>query len=391
MSDDEFESGYLSLNKKGEELCGDHVEIIPNPDGSLVMVLADGLGSGVKANILSTLTSSMLSTMIEGGLSLKESVDSLVRTLPVAADRGNVAYSTFTIVKTSPDYLVSVYNYDNPEPIYLHEGKEKKIDWTRVELQGKAIYSSVIRFEEGDALIFVSDGAVYAGVGESLNFGWTRQEIARYMEGLFNVSISSKNLATLLVDHCNLLYNGHPGDDTTACVIRRRSRERVNVMVGPATNPDDDSKMMDLFFSQKGKHIVCGGTSASVCARYLHERIDTSLDYVDPEIPPISHIKGVDLTTEGILTLNRLIGVGKDYLGPNKGYFDWSFKQDGVSLLAKTLYEEASDVSFYVGCAVNPAHQDPRYDISISTKMQVVEELSKLLKSMGKHVRVAYF
>ncbi|MCH3909967.1 MAG: serine/threonine-protein phosphatase [Bacilli bacterium] len=391
MDNSEIETGWVSINKKGEELCGDHVEVIKNPDGTFVMVLADGLGSGVKANILSTLTSSMLSTMIEGGLSLQDSVDSLIRTLPVAKDRGNVAYSTFTIMKTTPDYLVSIYNYDNPEPILLHEGKEKKIDWRMVELQGKKIYSGLVQLGVGDTLIYMSDGAVYAGVGESLNFGWTRDEIVKYMEGLYSESISSKNLATLLIDHCNVLYNNHPGDDTTACVLRRRKRVNANWMVGPATNPDDDPKMMSLFFNRPGLHIVSGGTSAKVASKYLCQRIDTSLDYIDPEIPPISHIKGVDLVSEGVITLNKLLEVAKDYLGNNKDYFDWSYKQDGVSLLAKLLFEEATDINIFVGCAVNPAHQDPRYNISISTKMGLVEEITKLLKSMNKHIHVAYF
>lgn len=387
----EIETGYLSVNKIGEELCGDHVELVSHEGGNTVFVLADGLGSGVKANILSTLTSSMLSTMIEGGLSLKESVDSLIRTLPIAKDRGNVAYSTFTICKVSPDFHIAIYNYDNPEPILIRDGVATPIDWVVVEFQGKKIISASFNLEKNDTLIMMSDGAIYAGVGESLNFGWTRKEIVPYMEGLYNPSISAKNLATLLVDHCNLLYNNRPGDDTTSAVIRRRERSQVNFMVGPATNPDDDAKMMSLFFSKEGKHIVSGGTSATVCARYLKESIDTSLDYIDKDIPPISHIKGVDLVTEGIITLNRLVEISHDYLGPNKDYFDWSYKQDGASLLAKALFEEATDVSFFVGCAVNPAHQDSRYNINISMKMQIVEELAKSLKAMGKHIRVSYF
>src|SRR5574344_1025162 len=387
----EYEVGYLSLNKIGEELCGDHVEIVKKDDGSLTLVLADGLGSGVKANILSTLTASMLSTMIDGGLSLRESVSSLVRTLPIAKDRGNVAYSTFTVLHANADFTLSIYNYDNPEPILIHEGKVVPIKWDSLLVEGKKINSSIISLEDFDTLILVSDGAVYAGVGESLNFGWTLKEIRSYMEGLYAPSISSKNLATLLIEHCSLLYNNRPGDDTTCLVLRRRKRENVSFLVGPATNPADDEKMMSLFFSKGGKHLVSGGTSAHVCAKYLHQEIETSLDYVDPKIPPISHIKGVDLVTEGVITLNRLVELAKDYLGNNQAYFDGSFRQDGASLLAEALFEEATDISFYVGCAVNPAHQDPKLQINISMKMELVSELTKLLQRMGKHIKVAYF
>ena len=240
-------------------------------------------------------------------------------------------------------------------------------------------------------VVFMSDGVLYAGVGETMNFGWGRDEIVHYLEALYDSSISAKNLATLLVDHCSTLYNHRPGDDTTALVIKKRPRVAVSVMVGPPTNPEDDEKVMRLFFARGGKHIVCGGTSTKVVARYLDKPILTDLDYLDKDIPPISHVEGVDLVTEGVITLNRVLQMAKDYLGPNGLYFEWTFRQDGASLLGKTLFEEASDISFFVGCAVNPAHQDPRYHIDITMKMQIVEELTKALKEMGKLVKVAYF
>ena len=386
------EYGSLSLNKKGEELCGDHVVATGNSESSSrTFVLADGLGSGVQANILSTLTSTMLSEMIEGGLSIEESVEAVVKTLPVSKSRGNVAYSTFSICKLARDDILYVYNYDNPFPVYLRHGKELSIPVQETVVEGKRIAFYQIKMEAGDALVFMSDGVLYAGVGETMNFGWGRDEIVHYLEALYDDSISAKNIATLLVDHCSTLYNHRPGDDTTALVIKKREKEAVNVLVGPPTNPDDDEKTMRLFFARGGKHVVCGGTSTKVVARYLEKPILTDIDYLDPEIPPISHVEGVDLVTEGVITLNKVVEIAKDYLGGNSLYFEWSFRQDGASLLAKTLFEEATDISFFVGCAVNPAHQDPRYNIDISTKMGLVEELTKALRTMGKRVRVAYF
>lgn len=387
-----IEFGNLSLNKKGEELCGDHVEVTPYEEGgSRTFVLADGLGSGVQANILSTLTATMLSEMIEGGVSIEESVQTVVKTLPVSKSRGNVAYSTFSIAKIAKDDRIFIYNYDNPFPVYLRHGKELPLYVKELHVEGKSISYCETTFEEGDALVFMSDGVLYAGVGETMNFGWGRDEIVHYLEALYDDSISAKNLATLLVDHCSTLYNHRPGDDTSALVIKKRRRSNVNLLVGPPTNPDDDERTMRLFFARGGKHIVSGGTSAKVVARHLDKPIETSLDYLDPEIPPISHIEGVDLVTEGVITLNKVVEIAKDYLADNKMYFEWTFRQDGASLLAKTLFEEATDISFFVGCAVNPAHQDPRYDIDISTKMGIVDELAKSLRKMGKTVKVAYF
>ena len=388
----ELESGYLSVNHKGEELCGDHVQIVSDAsDGSTTLVLADGLGSGVVASILSTLTSAMLSRMAEAGLSIEDGVETLVKTLPIARDRGNVAYSTFTVCRIEKDYTGYIYNFDNPEPVFLRDGKEKKLNYETLTVEGKLIKKAKCYFDVNDCLVMFSDGAVYAGVGETLNFGWTREEISAYLEGLFDPSISAKNIATLLVDHCDLLYNRRPGDDTTALAVRRRERKKCNLMVGPPTNPSDDEKVLSAFFGLEGPHIVSGGTTCKIAARYLGSSIEGSLDYLDPEVPPISYIKGVDLATEGIITLNKVVALSRDYQGQNKAYFDWSFRQDGASQIAKLLFEEATDITFYVGCAVNPAHQDPEYHIDIKMKMQIIDNLAQELKNMGKHINVTYF
>ncbi|MBO8426188.1 MAG: SpoIIE family protein phosphatase [Firmicutes bacterium] len=387
----ELESGYLSVNHKGEELCGDHVQIVKGEDGSTTLVLADGLGSGVVASILSTLTSAMLSRMAEAGLSIEDGVETLVKTLPIARDRGNVAYSTFTVCRIEPDYSAVVYNFDNPDPVFLRLGKQKELDYRTLEVEGKLIKKAECYFDVNDELVMFSDGAVHAGVGETLNFGWTRDEIVAYLEGLVDPSVSAKNVSTLLVDHCDLLYNRRPGDDTTALTVRRRERKKCNLMVGPPTNKEDDEKVLSRFFSLEGPHIVCGGTTCSLAARYLHSPIEGSLDYLDPEVPPISYIRGVDLATEGIITLNKVLSLSKDYQGQNKAYFDWSFRSDGASQIAKMLFEEATDIDFYVGCAVNPAHQDPQYHIGFKMKMQIIDNLAQELRNMGKHIKVTYF
>lgn len=387
----EVEAGWLSINKKGEELCGDHVQYVQETDGDKALVLADGLGSGVKASILSTLTSSMLSTMMESGLSIEECVSSLVRSLPVAKDRGNIAYSTFTVALVKNNNHIVIYNYDNPEPVFLRDGKEKILHYDVSFIEGKKICRAEADLQVGDTLISLSDGTIYAGIGETLNFGWTRKEIVAYMEGLFDESISSKNLATILVSRCSDLYNHQPGDDTSAAVLRLRERKQVSLVVGPPARKEDDSKMLNLFFSKRGKHLVAGGTTAKIVSRYLEKPIISSLDYDDKEIPPTSKIEGVDLVTEGVITLNKLLALADDYLEKNERYFDWAYRQDGASLLAKVLFEEATDIDFYVGCAVNAAHQDPRFDIGFSIKMQIVEHLSEKLKKMGKRLKVAYF
>ncbi|MCI5940720.1 serine/threonine-protein phosphatase [bacterium] len=387
----QIEYGYLSLNHKGEELCGDHVEISEGNDLSLTLVLADGLGSGVEASILSTLTSTLLSKMIEGGMGIEEGVESLAKTLPVARDRGNVAYSTFTVVKIEKDFTASLYNFDNPDPIFLRNGKSIPIDYAIEEIGGKRIKKAKLYFDKNDSLCLYSDGALHAGVGETLNFGWGREEIASYLEGLASPYLSCKNLATLLVDHCSLLYNRRPGDDTTCLCIRRRERELANLLVGPAASREDDENMLNSFFALPGKHIVCGGTTCKIVSRHLGSPIRGDLISLDPDIPPYCLIDGVDLATEGIITLNKVLALAEDYQNGNSAYFTWSYRQDGASLLANALFQDATDITFYVGCAVNPAHQEDQGKITFKMKMQIIDNLAKELRNMGKRIKVLYF
>lgn len=166
----------------------------------------------------------------------------------------------------------------------------------------------------------------------------------------------------------------------------------MNLMIGPPADPKDVNKMMALFFSKEGKHIVCGGTTSTLAAEFLHEPLDVSMPtYIDPEIPPTAKIKGVDLVTEGVITISRVLEYARDYLKDNERYTDWSYKKDGASSIARMLFEEATDINFYVGRAVNPAHQNPNLPIGFNIKMRLIEELSECLKNMGKKIKVSYF
>ena len=211
------------------------------------------------------------------------------------------------------------------------------------------------------------------------------------MEALVPAGYTAKTLATILVDECFKLYGGEPGDDATSCVVRIRKREPMNLLFGPPADRDDNDRMMSLFFSKEGKHIICGGTTSSIAARYLGKPLRASLDFAGSDLPPIAYIDGVDLVTEGVITVNRVLEYAKDYLQENKHYEHWSMKRDGASLICRLLFEEATDINFFVGRAINPAHQNPDLPISFSIKMNLVKELSDCLKKMGKRIKVSYF
>ena len=381
--------GYKSINHVGEQLCGDHVDIVEPDENSTVIVLSDGLGSGVKASILSTLTSKIFSTMLATGLPLEECVEAVAQTLPVCSVRG-VAYSTFTIIHLKNNETAEIIQYDNPQVILIRN--EKNFDYAKIEMNigGKKILKTVINLREGDQFIAMSDGCPHAGIGMAYNFGWKRDDIIDFMETLAPVGYTAKTLATMLVDECDKLYGHAPGDDATACVVRIRKRVPMNMLFGPPFNRDDADRMMSLFFSKEGKHIICGGTTSSIAAKYLGKPLKANLDF-SSDLPPTAEIEGVDLVTEGVITVNKVVEYAKDYLDENKFYEEWSFKRDGASQISRLLFEEATDINFYVGRAINPAHQNPDLPINFNIKMNLVEELSKCLKLMGKRIKVSYF
>ena len=377
--------GYKSVNHDGEQLCGDHVDVIERDENSTVIVLADGLGSGVKASILSTLTSKIISTMMSEGISLEECVSTIAATLPICSVRG-VAYSTFTIIHLIDNEKAEIIQYDNPQVIFFRDGEH--IDYPKFEMNidGKKIFKSEINLKENDIFVAMSDGCPHAGIGTAYNFGWSVKDITEYMEPLTVAGFTAKTLATILVDECFKLYGEKPGDDATACVVRIRKREPVNLLFGPPSNRDDANRMMALFFSKEGKHIVCGGTTSSIAAKYLGKPLKPSLNFESPDIPPTAEIEGVDLVTEGVITINRVLEYAKDYLSGNESYEVWGYKRDGASLISRILFEEATDINFYVGRAINPAHQNPNLPINFSIKMNLVTELSECLRKMGKKI-----
>ena len=382
--------GYHSLYKYGEELCGDHIEVVEQQENTSVIVLADGLGSGVKANILSTLTSKIISTMMANQLSIEECVSTIASTLPVCQVR-KVAYSTFTIIRIVNYEYAEIYQYDNPHLIFIRDGQSMDYLESSLEIDGKTIYKSKIDLKENDTFVMFSDGVIHAGVGEHLNFGWLRENVIDFMNVIYDNAYSAKTLATLLTDKCNSLYGNHPGDDTTVCVVKIRQRQPMNLLIGPAKNPEDDEKMLSLFFSKEGKHIVCGGTTSTIVSRYLDKPVMMDSEYIDKDVPPTASIEVVDLVTEGVLTINKVLEYAKSYLNNNDKYYDWSYKRDGASMISRYLFEEATDIHFFVGRAMNPAHQNPELPINFNIKMHLIDELATCLQKMGKRVKVNYF
>lgn len=381
-----MEYGYTSLNKFGEELCGDRVEYSVNGDYT-TLVLADGLGSGVKANILATLTSKILCTMVSNEISMEDCIETIIQSLPVCKERG-IAYSTFSVIHMNTKGEGLLIEFDNPQAIWFHNGKSLNFEREKLNICGKTVYQSPLRMKEGDYVLVMSDGTIHAGVGMILNFGWQRKEIMEHLEANIKPDMSARCVACLLAAACNDLYLNKPGDDTTVASVRVRKKLQVNLMVGPPVNKEKDNFYVARFMEGSGKKIVCGGTSSQIVARYLNKPLKTSFEFPDKDVPPIGFIDGVDLTTEGVITLRRLLALSEKYVSVKDLTPKFFKKRDGASMLANILFEEATDITFFVGQSVNVAHQSLPIDITM--KMKLIESLTANLKKMGKVVTILY-
>ena len=385
------DTAYRSLFKYGEELCGDNVRITRTED-SVFAVLADGLGSGVKANILSTLTSTIISTMLTEGAAMEQAVETIVSTLPICSVR-KLAYSTFSVLQIKDTGEAYLAEFDNPACIFIRNGELMELEMTDKEYAGKTVYESRFTVFPGDVLALISDGVVYAGVGSILNFGWTWESVAEWLRKESLKEKSAPRLAAALSQAGKELYMDKPGDDSTVMVARISPRQVVNMFAGPPKNKDDDPKMVRDFMTSSGKKLICGGSSANIVARVLNRSIETSLDYVDPLIPPIATIQGIDLVTEGVLTLSRTVEILQEYLDheTDSFYFKKLDEKNGAAMLAKILLEECTTLNLFIGTAINPAHQNPGLPSDLSIKLKLIDKLCGLMERLGKRVTKKYY
>lgn len=382
---------YKSLHKYHEELCGDKVEILKT-DNADIIILADGMGSGVKANILATLTSKILGTMFLNGAGIEECVETIVKTLPICKVR-EVAYSTFSILQifnTGDAYLVE---FDNPACVFIRDNKLLNVPFTERIIEGKKIREYRFHVEVNDCFILMSDGVIHAGVGKALNFGWTWDSMAQYSVKATNETLSSSRLTSILSKACDDLYMQCPGDDTTIAVARVMDTKPVHLFTGPPLNPVDDTNAVTAFMSGNAKRIVSGGTSANIVARVLQRQIITSLEYTDPSLPPTAIIEGIDLVTEGVLTLARALQLMHRYVNEDidEEFFLELDRKNGGSQIAKMIIEECTELHLFVGRTMNEAHQNPGLPFDLSIRMNLVTQLIDISKKMGKRIYVQYY
>ncbi len=383
-----FDINYKSINKHTEELCGDKVEYVYGDDG-IIMVLSDGLGSGVKANILATMTTKIAVTMLKEGASIDDTIETIINTLPECRVR-KLAYSTFTIVTIDKYNNAYIAEYDNPPYFYYSNKRIIPIEKEERIIGNKKIYESNVQLEMGDTLCIVSDGAIHAGIGQMLNLGWSWDEINEYLKDLSNVNRSSQLINGNFIGVCNNLYNNKPGDDTTIMTLKVRKPEIIDIFIGPPANRDNDVYITDIMRSSNNIKIICGGTTALIAERELGLSLEVDMDSMKEDVPPIAYMEGFDLVTEGVLTLGKTLENIKKLNDSNFESAIDSNGYDGCSLLTKLLTDVGTHINFYLGGAVNPAHQNPNFPTDFNIKKNITDSIIHELEKAGKKIEVIH-
>lgn len=368
-------------NCKRKPVCGDvFLTKKIKEENRIVMVLSDGLGSGVKANVLASLTSSMAVNYTL----LKEPIDriaqTIMKTLPVDSER-KISYATFTIVDIESDGETHVVEYDNPSYALIRRGKIITPEKDAIVLgeesgRKKVMYRSHFHAKKEDRMVLYSDGVTQSGMGTmQMPFGWGDEEVQKFilkeLKGKPNRSATALSRKIVRQAEINDIYI--PKDDTTCAVVYFREPRHLLICTGPPFHEQKDRFLASIVRSHNGKKIICGGTTAQILAREFGEEIEVNINIGKSGLPPSSSMPSVDLITEGILTIGKVAEILENYVpGDAVG--------EGPAAEIVNLILQNDIIDFVVGTKINIAHQDPNLPVELEIRRNVVKRIVKLLE-----------
>lgn len=368
-------------NHFGERICGD-VFLSKNvrEENRIVAVLSDGMGHGVKANILATLTSTMALNFTREHKEPDLIAEIIMNTLPVCSVR-KISYATFTIVDIESDGRTNILEYDNPHCLILRGSQHFEPDWKEVVLEkgknaGKKLRKCSFYPVKEDRIVMISDGVTQSGMGTNTwPLGWERDNVIQYALSLVSgeASISANSLAGKIVTMAYKYDSYEAKDDISCAILYFREPRKLLICTGPPYEAEKDAELARRVTSYNGKVILCGGTTADILARELKRKIVDELIFEDPDLPPESFMEGIDLVTEGILTLQKVNEILKSYnnsVKTGKGPADKIVK----------LIMESDEINFIVGTRINVAHQDPTLPIDLEIRRTVVKRIARILE-----------
>ncbi len=383
MTQDAFiEVEATQRNKYGEDICGDAFKTLKLPEeGRTIAVLSDGLGHGVKASILSLMTATMVLKFTANDTDIVRAAEVIMDALPVCQVR-KISYATFTVVDILADGSTRVIEMDNPPFILIRGGQALEIPFE--EMTSPRYNERVIRvyhldMQHGDRLVFTSDGITQSGLGTNrLPLGWRNKGCREFVLGkIASVpGISARTLSQQILSEALRKEPDHLAyDDMTAAVIYLRQPRRVMILTGPPYVQSRDKEYAERLNSFAGRKVICGGTTANIVARELGRTLRTNLKGVG-DLPPAGEMKGMDLVTEGILTLTRVAQLLENDHEPT----EHSPAADLYDILINS-----DSITFLVGARINEAHQDPNLPLDLEIRRNIIKRICLILEE--KHLK----
>ncbi|MFP4363331.1 MAG: SpoIIE family protein phosphatase [Spirochaetia bacterium] len=389
-----IEVEYAQERKHSQKICGDTVLLSRAGDGrdSVSCTLSDGLGSGVKANMLSRLCGNMIQKYVSNNIDVNRAARIVMRTLPVCSQR-KISYSTFTSITVDSNGNARTAEYDNPELLVFRKSQPVQIESKEVHLDQRFAYkkeiirSSEFALKEGDRVIFFSDGVNQAGMGQQrYPLGWRRADVCKYIEGLLleNPDISARKLSSAVVRRAREIDSGQAKDDISCVVLFARNPRKLIIASGPPLDCKNDRQLVDRVINFPGKKILAGGTTANIIARETGGEVKIRLSDCAPGIPPTAELAGIDLVTEGILTLSKTAEYAENREDLR------SLKSHGASRLFRYILD-SDEVVFLIGTRINEAHQDPNMPEEIGIRRTIIRRIANALeKNYVKKVEIQY-
>jgi len=377
---------YRCLSKDDEDLCGDQVRVL-HTDKKSWAVLSDGIGNGVKANILASLTSDIMIHMLQADVSMHDVMETIVGTLPVSQEFG-LAYATFSLIEVDHhDLKFRICNFDNPAVLFFRNGKQMPLNYHTEMVLDREIQITEGQLQKGDFIAAVSDGVVKAGPGFLHNDDWDLNSIASYMEECLHETPQEVKpvVEKTMLRTCEM-YEGQIGDDTSMVGLLLRESRAAMVLSGPPLDEKEDDELANRILNFNGTRIICGGTTADIVALRAGFAVQTDNTFVRGNVPPIGFLPGIDLLTEGILTLTATV----ELLDKAHGNIQLLLAEhNGASLLAQALLY-ADKITFVVGQKINPFYQNPLLPMSVSIRKNLIEKLAERLIKLNKQVSIEY-
>lgn len=367
--------------KKPGTPCGDLVAFERSP-AATTFVLCDGLGSGIKANLAATMCGARLLEALRQGTTLRHAFGNLVKNM-IHVRGTELPYACFVVIRVLNDGQATVLSYDMPPPLFVTSSHAAPLPQRTRTVENALIGESHAQLAPGDGIMVMSDGVTMAGLGLSQRNGWRTEGVQQYLRELLSERRPLRELARAVHDRARDLWEQVGGDDTTVAMVLCRWGKTLNILTGPPANKQHDRAVAQKFMLSEGWKVVAGSTTAEIVARFLDKPLEVEQDLRSKLAPPRYYIEGVDLVTEGAITLNQVYNV----LEADPKSFE---EQSGVTEL-QHLLREADRINFTVGEAKNPAHGDIVFQQrGLLTRANIVPLLAEKLEKMGKLVTVEY-